>query len=310
MPNIRLTIAYDGGGFSGWQVQPGRRTVQGVIEAAIRDLTGEEVRVFSAGRTDAGVHALGQVANFRREFDSKLHLPPEKWRPALKARLPDDVVILDSAAVEDEFHATYSATRKRYRYVLRQALIDDPFLRPYAWRINTDLDVAAMRAAAQALLGTHDFRCFESDWPNKATSVRTIFDVRVERLERWPGWSRLAIGDAATGSSGVSVAVAGAGDRHVAGVRGEFIVFEIAGDGFLYNMVRAIVGTLVNVGRGRWPVDALGRIIAGHDRSLAGETAPAHGLYLVSVEYPEVSGKAHHGGPETQSDDDMATVGE
>lgn len=262
MPNIRLTIAYDGGDFSGWQVQPGLRTVQGVIESAVAELTGDKVRVFSSGRTDAGVHALGQVANFRSPFP----IPPEKWRPALQARLPDDVVIRESAAVDDEFHATYSAKCKRYRYVLRQSLVEDPFLRRYAWRINAELDVEAMQTAAQALLGTHDFRCFETDWPNKATSVRTIFDVQTLRLPRWPGWDAAPVG---------------AGELSA----GEFVVFEIAGDGFLYNMVRAIVGTLVNVGRAKWPTDALARIIAGQNRSLAGETAPAHGLYLVSVDY-------------------------
>jgi tRNA pseudouridine38-40 synthase len=264
MRNIRLTIAYDGGGFSGWQIQPERRTVQAVLETAIRELTGESVRVFSSGRTDAGVHALGQVANFRSRFN----IPPEKWRPALQHRLPDDVIILESTAVDDEFHATYSTKQKRYRYVLRLGLVEDPFLRRYAWRINGPLDVAAMRTAAQALLGTHDFRCFETDWPNKATSVRTIFDVQLQALARWPGWDVTPVAAA----SGTDAA-------------GEFLVFEISGDGFLYNMVRAIVGTLVNVGRGKWPVDSLARIIAGQDRSLAGETAPAHGLYLVSVTY-------------------------
>jgi tRNA pseudouridine38-40 synthase len=263
MPNIRLTLAYDGGGFAGWQVQPDRRTVQGVVETAVRELTGEDLRVLSAGRTDAGVHALGQVANFQTQST----IPPEKWRPALQARLPEDVVILASDEVAADFHATFSAKLKRYRYIIRESLVEDVLLRRYAWRLNTPLDAAAMLSSAMALLGTHDFRCFETDWPNKATSVRTIHDVVVRRCGEWPGWGRASI----------------AADNAIGG--DEFIVFEIAGDGFLYNMVRAIVGTLVNVGRGKWPVDVMSRIIAGQDRTLAGETAPAHGLYLVSVHY-------------------------
>lgn len=263
--NIRLTLAYDGGDFFGWQVQPGRRTVQGVLEQAIAELTGEATRVLSAGRTDAGVHALGQVANFRTTST----IPPEKWRPALQSRLPEDVVILESAAVADDFHATYSAVSKRYRYVLRDSRREDPFLRRYVWRVGTPLESEAMHAAAQPLLGRHDFRCFETDWPNKASSVRTVLEVQCRRVAAWPVWSPLPI-DCPQRSEDS---------------RGEFLVFEIAADGFLYNMVRAIVGTLVNVGRGKWPVDVLQEILASQDRSRAGETAPPQGLYLVSVEY-------------------------
>jgi tRNA pseudouridine38-40 synthase len=263
--NIRLTLAYDGGDFFGWQVQPGRRTVQGVLEQAIAELTGEATRVLSAGRTDAGVHALGQVANFRTTST----IPPEKWRPALQSRLPEDVVILESAAVADDFHATYSAVSKRYRYVLRDSRLEDPFLRRYVWRVGTPLESEAMHAAAQPLLGRHDFRCFETDWPNKASSVRTVHEVQCRRMAAWPVWSPLPFGEPQRSEDS----------------RGEFLVFEIAADGFLYNMVRAIVGTLVNVGRGKWPVDVLQEILASQDRSRAGETAPPQGLYLVSVEY-------------------------
>ena len=267
MHTIRLTLAYDGTDFSGWQVQPDRRTVQGVLEAALFKLTGCETRVLSAGRTDAGVHALGQVASFRTEFP----IPPEKWRPALQAQLPADVVILESRAAPADFHATYSAVSKRYRYLLRESLVEDPFLRRYAWRINDRLDLDAMRTAAEALRGKHDFRCFESNWPNKATSVRTIQDVWLGRVTGWPGWSPSPV-----------AAQSNADRPHETG---EFLAFEVAADGFLYNMVRAILGTLVNVGRGKWPPDIIERIIAGQDRSLAGETAPAHGLYLVRVDY-------------------------
>ncbi|MCA9054842.1 MAG: tRNA pseudouridine synthase A, partial [Planctomycetaceae bacterium] len=184
----------------------------------------------------------------------------------------------ESAAVDEEFHATYSARLKRYRYVIRIAQADDPFLTRYAWRMSTDLEFEAMRTAAAALLGTHDFRCFESDWPNKATSVQTIFDVSLQTLARWPGWDATPVGlrEDQTGSS----------DSISQGTpEAEFVVFEIEGDGFLYNMVRAIVGTLVKVGRGKWDSSVMSEIIAGQDRSRAGETAPAQGLYLVSVTY-------------------------
>lgn len=265
MRNIRLTLAYDGADFAGWQVQPDARTVQGELERAINQLTGETVRVLSAGRTDAGVHALGQVANFHTESA----IPADKWRPALQGVLPPDIAIRESTEVPLEFHATYSAVSKRYRYLLRTALVDDPFLRRYAWRVSADLDVPAMAAAVQALRGTHDFRCFETEWPNKATSVRTVLDVAVRRLERWSAWTAAPLPAAAVSPDA-----------------GEFIAVEIEADGFLYNMVRAIVGTLVNVGRGKWPVGALARAIESQDRSQAGETAPARGLYLVAVRYP------------------------
>ena len=264
MRNIRLTLAYDGSDFAGWQVQPDARTVQGELERAVAQLTGETVRVLSAGRTDSGVHALGQVASFRTEST----IPADKWRPALQGVLPPDIAIRESTEVPLDFHATFSAVSKRYRYLLRTAVVDDPFLRRYAWRLNADLDVRAMAAAAQALHGTHDFRCFETEWPNKATSVRTVLDVDVRRLGRWNAWTPAPLPDATASPD-----------------TGEFIAFEIEADGFLYNMVRAIVGTLVNVGRGKWPADALARAIESQDRAQAGETAPARALYLVQVQY-------------------------
>ena len=228
MPNIRLTLAYDGTAFCGWQVQPDARTVHGVLLDAIESLTGERVNLLSAGRTDSGVHALGQVANFATGST----IPAEKWRAALQGKLPADVAILDSREVADDFHATYSAVSKRYRYLIRQSQVDDPFMGRYAWRIGGELDVDAMNAAARQLLGTHDFRCFETEWPNKATSVRTIQHAAWSRLERWPGW---ASGDVER-AAGLNPAA-----------HAEFLCFEIEADGFLYNMVRAIVGTLVNV---------------------------------------------------------------
>jgi tRNA pseudouridine38-40 synthase len=154
--------------------------------------------------------------------------------------------------------------------VILESRIDDPFLRPFVWRMNGPLDVEAMQAAADVLAGTHDFRSFESHWPNTGTSVRTIFEARFVRTTAWSVWGTAPISQVGA-SQGQATA--------------EFIVFEIVGDGFLYNMVRAIVGTLVNVGRGSWTIDDFKHAFQELDRSAAGETAPAQGLYLVSVTY-------------------------
>lgn len=271
MPNIRLRLAYDGTEFSGWQIQPERPSIQGILEDAIQKLTGETVRVLSAGRTDAGVHALGQVANFHSNFP----IPPHKWRPALQSKLPGQIVILESDEVPAEFHATFSAKSKRYRYVIDNQPLDDPFLRRYVWRISQPLDQNLMRAAARCLVGTHDFRSFESHWPNKATSVRTVSDLTLTRTSTWSVWSPRPIGsDAETAHLGAGAASAA-----------RFLVLEIEADGFLYNMVRTIVGTLVNVGRGTWPVSEVERILLAQDRKIAGATAPACGLFLARVNY-------------------------
>ena len=256
MRNIRLTLSYDGTNYVGWQVQPNGPSVQAAVEQAVFKLTGETVKLVAAGRTDSGVHALGQVANFATETA----ITCEKLQTGLQNFLADDVVIREVAEVDADFHATYSARWKRYRYVIFNNRVSEPFIRKYTWQYAAALDAAAMHDAAQVLLGTHDFRCFESHFPNKATSVRTVLESRVERCDGWPLWSR---GENA----------------------GEFVRLDIAADGFLYNMVRAIVGTLLKVGRHQWTAEDVRRIIDTGDRSQAGETAPACGLYLEHVEY-------------------------
>jgi tRNA pseudouridine38-40 synthase len=263
-----MTVAYDGTAYAGWQVQPDKSTVQGTIEAAIFAASGERLRLTAAGRTDSGVHALGQEVC----FTTAATIPPHKWAAALRVHLPDDIVVRSSREVAADFHATYSAKSKRYRYVLRFAADEDPFLRRYAWRLDPPPDLNLMRQALPSLLGTQDFRCFESKWPNKATSVRTMLDVRLLTLDRWPGWCPTAIPRPDRGQAARS--------SHT-----EFVALEFEADGFLYNMVRAIVGTLVRIGRGDWPPQRLAEIIAGQDRAAAGETAPPQGLYLVSVTY-------------------------
>lgn len=264
MPNLRLLLAYDGTDFTGWQTQEGRRTVQGVLEEAIRDLTGESPRLLCAGRTDSGVHAHGQVAS----FETKSKIPPDRWRNALQFRLPDDIIVREVTAVPPRFHATYSPLTKRYRYLIHNSLVEDLLLRRFSWRVRWPLDVEVMQAGANRLLGTYDFRSFESNWPNKATSTRTIYELQVYRTspgEALQGMASFCADDDPQG----------------------FIAIEIEANGFLYNMVRIIVGTLVNVGRGYWTPDDVERILLAQDRQLAGDTSPAHGLFLVHVNYPE-----------------------
>jgi tRNA pseudouridine38-40 synthase len=257
MRTFRLTLAYDGTHYSGWQVQPGRVTLQGALEQVLHKVTGTEIRVTASGRTDAGVHAFGQVVSFRSETG----LSPEVLQKALNAELPHDMAVLEVAIAADDFHAIASAKRKRYRYVLHDAPIRDVFSRHFAWYLHTRLDVSAMHRAAQALTGRHDFCSFETSGSERESSVRTVFELTLVR----------------GGTEGV-----------VAGGRpesGDFVLLEIEADGFLYNMVRAIVGTLVEVGQGKrsesWPAE----VLAACDRRAAGRTAPPQGLFLVHVKY-------------------------
>ena len=276
MPVIRMTLAYDGSAFAGWQVQPDQRTVQTTVEQAIKKVTGETVQVLSAGRTDSGVHALGQVASFRTQST----IPGPNWRLALQTALPDDITILDSRVAPETFHATFSARRKCYRYLIYNGTAPLPFFRKYLHHHRGPLDLAPMREAAASLVGRHDFRSFETDWPNKATSVRTIESLRIGRAQGWslwqpasllptPSWPTGGTGDTSNGESDP----------------GEFVVLEITADGFLYNMVRTIVGTLIPIGRHTWPPGSMREILEAQDRRVAGNTAPACGLYLVWVDY-------------------------
>jgi tRNA pseudouridine38-40 synthase len=275
MRNIRLTLSYDGTNYVGWQVQPNGPSVQAAVEQAVCKLTGETVRLVAAGRTDSGVHALEQVAN----FVTKTAITCEKLQTGLQNFLADDVIIRDVSDVDAKFHATYSVKWKRYRYVIFNNRVSDPFIQKYTWQYAAALDAAAMHDAAQVLLGTHDFRCFESHFPNKATSVRTVIESRVERCGGWPLWSRSESPVTANQKP------ANPHSRAPGEQTGEFVRLDIAADGFLYNMVRAIVGTLLKVGRHQWTAEDVRRIIDTGDRSQAGETAPARGLYLVHVEY-------------------------
>lgn len=257
MPHFKLTLAYDGTAYHGWQVQLEQRTIQGTIEEAILKLTGQSVRVTASGRTDAGVHALGQVASFSAEC----RFTADEMQTALNAILPDDMVVLAACEVSATFDPIRHARRKRYRYVIQDGRVRDVFARRYCWHITTGrLNVEAMRRAAAPLVGRHDFASFETSGSERATSVRTVFELALER------------GRGRRGQQGADETA-------------NEIVLEIEADGFLYNMVRTIVGTLVEVGRGvqdeLWP----SRALAACDRRAAGPTAPPQGLFLVYVKY-------------------------
>jgi tRNA pseudouridine38-40 synthase len=273
MRNIRLTLAYDGTGYVGWQTQPNGVSVQSVVEAGIREFSGAKASLIAAGRTDAGVHALGQIANFRTESA----IPCQGFRAGLQAYLPRDVLVVDADEVPLDFHSTYAAKRKRYRYVIQNARAAHPFLRTCAYEYHAALDKRAMHDAGQVLVGTHDFRAFETQHPNTASSVRTVFEVTVRRFSEWTAWN--AGGPSCTNFSDSDVA------RHDA--TGDFISIDIVADGFLYNMVRTISGTLIRVGEGKWDAPRVREILERGERPQAGPTAPACGLYLVSVDYDE-----------------------
>lgn len=262
---LRMTLAYDGTQYCGWQVQPNGTAVQAVVETALTAFTGETIRIVASGRTDAGVHAVGQVVS----FETRSTAPCRGFLHGLPVHLPPDVVVRDVIEARPGFNARFDARRKWYRYVIHNSSIRIPFLHRYAFWQRTRLDDTAMDRAVQCLVGTHDFRCFETQWPNRSSSVRTVFHASVHRRPGWTVWCSEPEMDAATNPTG----------------GGDFVCLDIEADGFLYNMVRAIAGTLIHVGRGRWDETDLSRILNSGDRIHAGETAPPQGLYLMRVEY-------------------------
>jgi len=246
MRNIKVTLSYDGTDFFGWQTQPGFRTVQETLESAIAAVSGERVHANASGRTDTGVPAVGQVANF---YTASTHSPEVLVR-ALNAHLPPDVVVREAAEGPQSFDANRDARRKLYRYVIHDGPTPDPFFRRFCHQSRHPLDADAMRRSAECLRGRHDFQSFETDWPNRMSSVRTVTHLAVNRL-------------------------------------GDWIWLDVEADGFLYNMVRSVAGTLINVGRGYWVEAKVAEILEAGDRRQAGPTAPAQGLFLVRVKYDD-----------------------
>lgn len=262
MRTIRLTLAYDGTRYVGWQRQARGTSIQGVIEAALSRIEGRAVVVTGSGRTDAGVHALGQVASFTLAHPIAM----AALVCALNAMLPPDLRVLDATEAPAGFDARRSASRKTYRYRLLRTAIADPFERLYAWHLPGPLDLAAMRQGLTPLLGRHDFASFQASGSRVSNTVRTLFDARLE-----PGLL-------ADGRSGLP------GD--------DLLTFEFTADGFLRHMVRTVVGTMVEIGAGRRDAVLVPALLAACDRRLAGPTAPAAGLFLVRVEYTSGSGLA------------------
>lgn len=250
MRSILLTIAYEGTAYAGWQVQPGQRTIQAELEQALLKITGEAIRVTGSGRTDAGVHALGQVAGFQTSGA----MPADVFQRALNAELPDDIAILSAAEAVADFHPIRDSVSKRYRYLIDNGSVRDVFSRRFAWHVHRPLDDGAMAAGATHLVGRHDFSSFETAGAPRPDSIRTITHLSVIR---------------------------GGNEQE------NRITIEVEADGFLYNMVRAIVGTLVEVGRGAQPPDWVRETLEALDRSQAGPTAPPQGLFLLWVKYPD-----------------------
>ena len=253
--NILLTIQYDGTNFSGWQRQPSVRTVQGEIESVLSKLCAMPVQINGTSRTDAGVHALGQRASFKGDFG----IPTERIQRAANNMLAatvgtpkqcSDVRIIKVEEMPEDFHARFDCEGKTYRYVVKHGCEADVFQRNYAYQLGEKLDVEAMQEGAKQIVGTHDFACFQAAGGTpRETTVRTIFDLQI--LER---------------------------DE-------ETLWIEVTGDGFLYNMVRIIVGTLVEIGQGKRAVASVADTIKSADRRNAGHTAPAEGLYLKEIYY-------------------------
>ena len=251
MQNIKLTIAYDGTRYHGFQTQANASpTIQGTLERVLSRLTKEEIKIQGAGRTDAGVHARGQVISFR----TNAIIPLEKWTLATNSWLPKDITVLKAEAVPWEFHARFDALGKTYCYQIYNHRIHSPFHRNFAWHIPVNLDVQAMAEAAQIFLGCHDFSSFQAKDTRYRHPVRTLYRLEVDR-------------------------------------DGPLISLTFQGDGFLYNMVRIITGTLVRVGKGRLSINEAGSILASRHRPAAGATAPPQGLYLEKVYYEENKGE-------------------
>jgi tRNA pseudouridine38-40 synthase len=249
--HIRLLVEYDGTGLCGWQRQDNGPTVQGHLEAALAKLLAHEVTVIGASRTDAGVHARGQVASFRTERAIPLH----GIRRGLNSLLPPAIAIVEASDAQDDFHPRFSATGKHYRYLLLARPDRSPRWRDRAWHHPAPLDREAMRAAAAALIGEHDFAAFRAAGCTARRTTRRVDRIAIDEV---PG--------------------------ELPGEHG-LVALDVVGNAFLRNMVRIVVGTLVEVGEGRRPIGQVAEILASKDRTRAGITAPAHGLELVSVRY-------------------------
>jgi tRNA pseudouridine38-40 synthase len=276
LQNWKVVMAYDGTDYSGWQVQPGEITIQGEIQAALRRVTGESPLPQGSGRTDAGVHALGQVASFMLNAP----IPADNLRRALNRTLPDAIRILHAETVPEGFHARHSATAKTYEYRVFRETICPPFLTRYVYSCAWPMNLDAMQAAAKMLEGEHDFASFAATDPDIATRKNPAAHKNVtandddERDSDFPAKTTVRT-------------VFSSAWSEEQGAAGAMLVYRVRGNGFLHHMVRNFVGTLLDVGRGRLAVDAIPAILVAKARAAAGPTAPARGLFLRAVEYDE-----------------------
>ncbi len=244
MRNIKLIIEYDGKGFNGWQKQPNKLNIQGEIEKAIGEITGEKIDLIASGRTDAGVHSLGQTANFK----TNSNIPIEKFPIAINSKLKKSIVIKNAEEVDERFHSRYSVKSKKYRYTINNSQYGSAIYRDMEYHFSFELDIQKMQEATKFFEGEHDFKAFKASGTSSKSSVRTIFKAEVIKNE----------------------------DR---------IYIELTGNGFLYNMVRIISGTLIDVGTGKIEPSEIKTIIESKERIRAGKTLPARGLCLVEVNY-------------------------
>ena len=245
MRNIKLTIEYDGKDFNGWQKQPNKLNIQGTIEQAIKSITGEDVELNASGRTDAGVHALGQVANFK----TNSQIPIEKFAIAINSRLKKSIVIKKAEEVDERFHSRLNCKRKTYRYIINNSPYGTAIYRYLETHIPQKLNVEKMKKAVKYFIGEHDFKAFKASGTSSKSSIRTIYKAEVLKMPN------------------------------------NRIYIELTGNGFLYNMVRIIAGTLVDVGTGKIKPEDITKIINEGKRENAGKTLPPYGLFLVKVEY-------------------------
>lgn len=255
MRKIRLLLEYDGSAYHGWQVQKDAVTIQGILGEKVFRLTGEESPVIGASRTDAGVHAFGQVATFR----TSSHLDAGTIRRALNALLPQDIRVLAAEEVHDSFHPRDDALRKRYFYLIANQRVSSAFLFKYTWIVPQMLDIGIMEEASHVLIGKHDFLAFMGTGSDMKDTVREVYSLDVEKLDRV-----LFMG---------------------VGLKGTFIKITAEANGFLRHMVRNIVGTLVEIGRGRILSKKMREILESRDRKNAGQTSPSNGLFLERIDY-------------------------
>ena len=244
MRRIKLTVAYDGTDYCGWQIQPNGITVEEVLNRALSRLTGEEIRVIGASRTDAGVHARGNIA----ALDTASTIPAERFAYAVNPLLPEDIVVVKSEEVPQDWHPRYQNSVKTYEYRILNREMPDPLKRKYTWHVSFPLDIDKMREAAEHLKGQHDFRSFCSVHTAVKSTVRTIYTLDIVKS-------------------------------------GDEIIIRISGNGFLYNMVRIIAGTLAEVGRGFRTPEDVRDLLTAKEREQAGATAPPQGLTLIRIEY-------------------------